>query len=286
MTRSIGTVMSGMVLAAATCLATAGANAVELSELKGEIIFSSDRSGSWAIWSIGANGKGLKQISKPGAGEMDVDPVWSPDGKSILFTSTRGGQAGIWVMNADGTEPRRICDGGQAEWLPDGKAIVFIRDEKVYTRDLASGEEKLISDKDWPHCSGPVWSPDGKTIAFAARWDGPNAVYTIPAEGGEATKVYDKKPACGVDWSPDGTMLAYETEVHICKIQPDGQKNRQLTFFGGVQRFPRWSPDGKHIVFCQGVSEKGPWELYIISSDGGTPARPPDGASDMNPDWK
>ena len=46
-----------------------------------------------------------------------------------------------------------------------------------------------------------------------------------------------------------------------------------MTYFGGVQRYGRFSPDGKSIVYCQGASERGPWELYIIPAQGGTPRK-------------
>jgi Tol biopolymer transport system component len=59
-----------------------------------------------------------------------------------------------------------------------------------------------------------------------------------------------------------------------------------ITYFGGVQHYARWSPDGKKLVFCQGASEAGPWELYTIPSDGGTPVQLTEGGSDMYPDWK
>jgi Tol biopolymer transport system component len=148
------------------------------------------------------------------------------------------------------------------------------------------GTAKVISPEDWPHCSGPAWSPDGKSLAFAARWDGGNGIFVIPVGGGKPAKVYDQQGACEAHWSPDGTRLVYETETHICTINPDGTKNRVITYFGGVQRYARYSPDGKSLVFCQGVSEQGPWELYIIPATGGTPVKLTEGGSDMYPDWK
>ena len=146
----------------------------------------------------------------------------------------------------------RLCDGDQAEWSPDGKKIVLRREEKLWTRDLATGAEKCISPKDFPHPSGPAWSPDGKTIAFACRWDAGNGLYLVPADGGAATKLYDKEGACEPHWNADGSVIIYETETHVATIQPDGRKNRLVTTFGGVQRYGRFSPDGKTVVFCQG----------------------------------
>lgn len=252
----------------------------------GQIVFSSNRTGSWRIWMMNADGSERRQLTRQDSDDLDVDPMFSPDGKSILFTSTRGGKAGTWRMLKDGSKPERICDGDQAEWSPDGLKIALRRNERIYWRDLAAGNEMALSPEDWPHCSSPAWSPDGKSIAFAARFEAGNALYIVPTVGGKPVKVYDKQGACEPHWSPDGTRLVYETETHICTINVDGTKNRLITYFGGVQRYARFSPDGKFLVFCQGAAETGPWELYLIPAVGGTPQKLTDGASDMYPDWK
>ena len=263
------------------------------------IVFSSNRSGPWRIWIMNADGSAMRQLTEGEPDDHDADPAFSPDAKTILFSSNRGGKIGIWKIPIDGaSSPERLCDGDQAQWSPDGTKIVFRRNEKIYIRNLASGKEKIISPKDWPYCSGPAWSPEGKAIAFACRWEpktpamnvpaigGGNMIFTVEATGGRPTKVYGKQGACEPQWSPDGQLLAYETETHICTIRPDGTKNRLITYFGGVQRYPQWSPDGKYLVYCQGVTERGPWELYIIPSKGGAPVKLTEGGSDMNPDWK
>jgi len=252
----------------------------------GQIVFSSNRSGAWRIWMAKADGSELKQLTKQDTDDHDVDPVFSPDGKSILFTSTRDGKTGVWRMLADGSKPEQICDGDQAEWSPNAAKIVLRRNERIFMRDLTNGKEKSLSPEDWPHCSGPAWSPDGKSIAFAARFESGNAIYIVPAAGGKPVKVYDKQGACEPHWAPDGARLVYETETHICTVNPDGTKNRVITYFGGVQRYARYSPDGKLLVFCQGVSEQGPWELYIIPATGGTPEKLVEGSSNVYPDWK
>ncbi len=159
----------------------------------GLIVFSSNRSGPWRIYTVRPDGSEMRELSKAGADEQDVDPVFNSDGKQVLFTSTRGGNVGVWKMPVDGGAAERICDGDQAEWSPDGKRIALRKKEQIVVRDLAGGSEKVVSPRDWPHCSGPAWSPDGKTIAFACRWDAANALFVVSADGGEPTKVYDKK---------------------------------------------------------------------------------------------
>jgi Tol biopolymer transport system component len=137
-----------------------------------------------------------------------------------------------------------------------------------------------------PHCSGPAWSSDGKTIAFASLWAAGNGLFLVPTEGGPPVKLYDKEGACEPHWSPDGKTIVYETETHIAAIGADGQKNRLVTTFGGVQRYGRFSPDGRSIVFCQGAGERGPWELYMVPAAGGKPVRITEEGSDMTPDWR
>ena len=267
-------------------LGLAALPAVAVAPPGGQIVFSSNRSGEWRLWTIQADGFGLTQLTTGTTEDQDVDPMFSQDGKSVLFTSTRGGKVGVWRAAVGGAGAERVCDGDQAEWAPDGEKIAFRRNEKIYVRELAKGTETLLSPSDWPHCSGPAWSPGGKTIAFAARWETGNGVYTVPAEGGKPTKVYDQQGACEPHWSPDGKRLVYETETHICTINPDGTKNRVITYFGGVQRYARYSPDGKQLVFCQAPSEQGPWELYVVPATGGAPRKLTEGGSDMYPDWK
>jgi len=263
----------------------AGADGAASEQDAGLIVFSSNRSGPWRIWTVRPDGSQIRQLTKGEGDEHDVDPVFSPDGRLVLFSSTRGKRTGIWTVPIDGSKLERVCDGDQADWSPDGKSIVFRREERLCTRELGPGKEKCISPEGWAHPSGPAWSPDGKTIAFACRWEAGNALFLVGVDGGRPVKLYDRKGACEPRWSPDGTRLLYETETHIATIGSDGKKNRPVTWFGGIQRYGQWSPDGRSIVFCQGPSEKGPWELYRIASQGGTPTRLTEGASDMNPDW-
>jgi Tol biopolymer transport system component len=251
------------------------------------IVFSSNRGGAWAIWTVKPDRTQLRQLTKPATGEQDVDPAFNSDGSRILFTSTRGGKAGLWQMARDGSEPKRICDGDQGGWSPDGRRIVVRRGGKLITRELASEKEKTISPDDWDKCSGPAWSPDGASIAFAKLGgENSNAIYIVPSDGGTPTKVYDKQGACQPHWAPNGKTLVYETETHVCTINPDGMKNRVITYYGGVQRYARYSPDGAKLVFCQAASPEGPWELYTVPAIGGTPVKLTDGGSDMYPDWK
>ena len=273
------------VLAALTVALCVAALAGEPAPARELVAFCSDRAGQWRIWLMAPDGSDVRQLTEGTDADDDVDPAVSPDGAAVLFTSTRGEATGVWRIGLGGEALERICDGDQAEWSPDGKSICLRRNNAIVVRELATGKERVLTDEAWPLCAGPAWSPDGVTIAFACRWDGGNSVCVVPAEGGPPRKVYDKQGACEPHWSPDGTRLVYETETHVCTVKPDGTENRLVTTFGGVQRYGRYSPDGASIIFCQGMSERGPWEIYVIPAAGGAPRKLTEDASDMHPHW-
>src|SRR5690606_1132122 len=79
------------------------------------------------IYSLPAGGGEAKLLS--GGLAWEVQPRFSPDGKSILFTSDAGGGDNIWRMDADGNDKTQITKESfhllnNPEWLPDGQYFV------------------------------------------------------------------------------------------------------------------------------------------------------------------
>ena len=104
---SVGTMVAlTLCLGASAVLAAEPAASDSAATGAGLIVFSSDRSGPWRIWSVRPDGSALCELTKAGPDEHDVDPVFSPDGKSILFSSTRGGAVAVWKLSLDGTHAR------------------------------------------------------------------------------------------------------------------------------------------------------------------------------------
>ena len=139
----------------------------------------------------------------------------------------------------------------------------------------------------------PTWSPDGQQIAFlsnrAEGWD----LYTMPATGGEATRLTSGATADDPAWSPDGQWIAVERNHRIEAVSPNSQDRAvlasnashptwspigQLAFVRNrdlhvrepdeterlLQRDadqPHWSADGRKIVFAR----RGIWELDVDS---------------------
>jgi TolB protein len=252
---------------AAAPVAPAQAGRVDVSRLKGTIVFVSDRGGALAIWRMHASGKNARQLTKDP--EPDADPRFSPDGKRISYTSLRGGFPEVWTMNRDGSAPKRVTAGSQADWSPDGRALVFIRDNQVWVRNLAAGEEKRVSPKAWERCGVPAWSPDGKRIALARRILDTIGIFFLSVDGKEQAPFKTPEQACTPRWSRDGTrLLCQTTKGHVHQVGADGGKWEQMTFGADIQHEGRYSPDGSMLVFCRAPTTEDPWQICLKALDG------------------
>jgi Tol biopolymer transport system component len=121
-----------------------------------------------------------------------------------------------------------------------GPSIVFTRGPVLFVRD-GGGIRSLGH-----YGTNPVWSPDGKRVAFEYNGD----VFTVGADGrGRRLLVRNAlQPA----WSPDGDSIAYASagrNVDVYVADADGSNPRRLTHGRGVDGMPAWSPDGRRIAY-------------------------------------
>jgi formylglycine-generating enzyme required for sulfatase activity len=243
-----------------------GIGKIDAARLKGTIVFVSDRSGTLKIWKMHASGKDPVQLTHDA--NPDADPRFSPDGKRILYTSLRGGFPEIWVMNRDGSDSKSVTKGSQGCWSPNGKAIIFIRDNQTFLRDLDSGQEKRVTPEGWERCGVPAWSPDGKRFAIASRHLGNIGIFVLSLDGKEQFQLKAQEPCCTPQWSPDGKKILCQTvQGHIHQVDIDGKDWEQVTFGADVQHDARYSPDGSMILFCRAPTPEGPWKLCVKELD-------------------
>jgi TolB protein len=119
----------------------------------------------------------------------------------------------------------------------------------------------------------PVWSPDGRRLAFVSQRDGNREIYLLASDTLTSTNstglmnitqhpAEDWTPA----WSPDGQHIAFSSnrqgnwEVFI--VNADGTGLRQITSDGNGNLSPVWSPDGRTMAYAS--KRDGNWEIYTI----------------------
>jgi TolB protein len=178
----------------------------------------------------------------------DSYPGLSSDGTQLLFHSNRGGPRAIWIAKGDGSEPRLLYDGGD------------------------QGDDPAT----------PVWSPDGRSIAFAMKpADAADAdesdIYVMDADGSNVRRLTD---APGDDshphWSGDGRRIFFNSpratpdpaaewsrqHFGIYSIAADGSDLERHLQCNTVCTYPSPSPDGRRILFRKVVDGPGfDWEL-------------------------
>jgi Tol biopolymer transport system component len=158
-----------------------------------------------SIFTISVDGNDLRELVR---GSF---PSWTPDGKQIVFVvgDWRGPELPLATIGADGTGLRTL--GGRGVYpdvSPSGEEVAYSTSTGVFVRPIDGGPPRLVV----PDGFGPVWSPDGKFIAFtrytSCPSDGDGAcsgrVFVVPAGGGEPHPVGPTvgDPAPPDDWIP------------------------------------------------------------------------------------
>lgn len=228
----------------------------------GKIVFSEFDGGDQDVISIAADGSDRVNLTSASAA-ADVNPSFSADGTEIVFSSDRDGDFDLYVMSADGSgATQRTNDPGvdrQPVFSPDRTKIAFSSDRDgdfdVWTMNADGSGLVNLTDASGAAEGQPSWSPDGSAIAFVRG----TAVLRVPSGGGGETVIDDVGPAStldSVDWSPDGTRVAfggYQSFPPKIRLK-NADGSGTATVYDGEGNGatdPAWSPDGARIAFVQ-----------------------------------
>ena len=224
---------------------------------------------TWELGQLGAQGLNVS-IGGSQAAAFTAEAVLAGP---ILFASDRNPLSQEWdlyAMDPDGGNVVPLTVGPardrDASWSPDGSSVLFERfaaPENIMQMSLTDLVPVPFPFQD-PEAGSFVWSPDGAQVAFSIKQSGgtdctraEHNVWLMNADGSDAERVTDSP--CGTankfpTWSPDGSMLAYESEegqpccsaASVWTMSADGSNAAQVSEELGY--FPQWMPDGQHIV--------------------------------------
>jgi len=187
---------------------------------------------------------------------------------------------GSYLETLDVTDGHRLIvhqvkDSLQApNWTPDGKALIFNRNGKIYRFGLSGGEVEEINTDFADHNNNDhALSFDGKQIGLSHQSreaGGKSKVYIMPIAGGTPKLMTPVGPSYFHGWSPDGQFLLYtgerDKEFDIYRLPVTGGEEVRMTHAPGLDDGSEYSPDGKYIYFNS--ERSGRMQLWRMNADG------------------
>jgi dipeptidyl aminopeptidase/acylaminoacyl peptidase/CubicO group peptidase (beta-lactamase class C family) len=195
--------------------------------------------------------------------ELPEQPALSPDGSEVVYVlatvdaDADKGVRSLWRVSTSGTPaPRRLTRGtadSSPAWSPDGASIAFLRRVSGSVDGTADGPAQLWllpADGGEPEqlttlplgAGAPVWSPDGRAIAFGAPTSAVEPAASAPVA------------ADRLDYQADGAGLFGSIRSHLHVLDVASREVRQVTEGDWHAGSPAWSPDSAKLAFSAATS--------------------------------
>ncbi len=225
-----------------------------------------------------------------------ADPQISPDGSQVIYTRVKvtpkhdGYDTDLWIIAWSGGTARQLTAGphdSSARWAPDSKTVAFLRSAEVagkppssqiYLLPMQGGEARPLTEI--PKSAGsPVWSPDGKQIAFTSTTKSED--FEKKKDGKEDEEKSDVRVITKAAYRMNGAGYAEPGRPsHIWTVdvpaEPgSAQKAKQVTTGEFSESDIVWAKDGSKIYFTservlEPYYEPPHSELYVVSAAGGS----------------
>jgi dipeptidyl aminopeptidase/acylaminoacyl peptidase len=238
-----------------------------------------------AIWLVAADGSSApRRLSAEGFSSNA--PQWNPDGKTLAFLSTRTPEAAAGETHKAQIYLLPISGGGEAlpltklknavqnyRWSPDGTRIVCV--SASGPSDAVAAADRKSDVRHYSHIrykyNDTGWFDDKRRHLW---------VVTVP--GGEVKQITEGQDWNDTDprWSPDGTRIAFVSDrtgkayddsdnTDIWVIPAAGGALTKISDHAFEDESPRWSSDGKQILFTGKTKRRQFPKLYLAPSSGG-----------------
>ncbi len=236
-----------------------------------------------------ADGTDIRKLVTMGDPAVIYETVWSPDQRHLRLSvvDTLGGRSLIWEVAIDGTGLHRLLPGWTqrpeqeccGRWTPDGRYFIFRSRRQIWALPRTSGflptTPKPVQLTFSPlTMQRPVPSADGHKLFVVGRTYSGEAM-RYDSKSGQFVTYLGGISADEFSFSRDGQWVAYVTypDGVLWRSRVDGSERLQLTypssglFPPGFARIPRWSRDGKRIIFFE-IQTDSSLKTLEISADG------------------
>jgi len=242
------------------------------------IVYSSKRNGIKQICLARLDGRQPAQLTVNDSNTNVLDV--SSDGAKILYSTDRD-ESDIWSMKLDrAKETQLTSESGLELWpdaAPDNQTIAYqanralqgitLFNSLLMAKSLSGGTQDIQLA---PDGFAPLWSPDGKQVAFMRTANNTMDLWVVHSTGGDAKQVtqggvifggfaalpYNRVQTQDFQWSPDSSRLIYCADVsgvtNVWQVGTDATKPVQLSDNkdAGSHLFnPSWSPDGQQAAW-------------------------------------
>jgi Tol biopolymer transport system component len=215
----------------------------------------------------------------------------SRNGERFVIAVPRPQMRQVTMYDRSGKVVSKVGEPGfynQVNLSPDGNRAVAMRNDPrsgntdIWTIDLASGKGTPITN-DTPPENAPIWSPDGKHVAYVSTREGLAGIYRKPADGtGQEELLFQYTPGAGMvltDWSPDGKFLTFFTGVIVLVPLEGNQPAKERKEIDWLREDydagqGRFSPDNRFIAFISNEADPDKGEVYVRPFDASKPAAP------------
>ncbi len=248
-----------------------------------KIYFLSDRTGTANLFSYDTRSKAVAQLTT----YRDYDIKWPSLGNDAIVFE-QGGVLRTFDLATQKVAPipiqaqsdlaatrpglRRVEANLDAAGIsPSGSRAVFAARGEIFTVPAKKGDTRDITNSPGAREIDPVWSPDGKNIAYFSDRSGEYEVYVRPQDGtGVETRLTTDGSVyrTGLNWSPDSKSLLYtDAAMRLWMVTLADKKPILIDSSAlGPISLGRWSSDSKWIVYAKTQSNtNGALTLYSVA---------------------